>query len=79
MVVRLFPLKSKTGVLSFSPRLVGGQDKVVAHFHFEQHNQSGAVLMAVAAFHMKTACGLICIDLGVVSAPRALKVPFFPG
>lgn len=33
--------------------------------------------MAVAVFHMKTACGLICIDLGVVSSPRVLKVLFF--
>lgn len=32
--------------------------------------------MAVAVFHMKTACGLICIDLGVVSSPRVLKVLF---
>lgn len=70
-------LKSKTGVLSFSPRLVGARDEAVAHFHFEQHNQSGALLMAVAVFHMKTACGLICIDLGVVSSPRVLKVLFF--
>lgn len=71
------PSNQKTGVLSFSPRLVGGQDKAAAHFHFEQHNQSGALLMAVAVFHMKTARGLICIDLGVVSSPRVLKVLFF--